>query len=474
VKKFQKFYFSSFDFDRENLQAKFSYSFDDVENFIETIDFSCATFETRKDLDEEIINNFLFHLHIALWISYYKLFPTKELVIKSWFLDKDWLSFWEKFYKNGLGEFLYTNKISPKDLFNFSIDSHIKNDREKDFKKKDFVVLDRSLIPLGGGKDSLVSMELFREANLDFETVVFWKMDDIKKEVSKQIDGKNLLIKRQLSENLFRLNEKWYYNGHVPITGIIAFVLLFSAYLYNYKYIVLSNEKSANTGNTFWKDFEINHQYSKSLEFEQDLKKYTEKYISDEIKYFSLLRGMYEVKIAEIFSQKCKKYFKTFSSCNNNFKILRRNGVFSSQQEERIQERDSWKKRSIWCNNCPKCTFVFSILSAFLEKEELENIFWENLFRKKDLEKTFRELLGISGIKPFECVGEVEEVIFSLYKAYKQYKWKEKFYILEIFKNEVLTKIKKEDIKKLEEKFSKIESQDIIPKEIKDKIFNVS
>ena len=80
-----------------------------------------------------------------------------------------------------------------------------------------------------------------------------------------------MLIKRMMSQNLFKLNDLQYYNVHVPITGIIAFVLYTSAYLYNYKYIVMSNELSANDGNFSWEGFEVNHQYSKSLELEKDL-----------------------------------------------------------------------------------------------------------------------------------------------------------------------------------------------------------
>jgi hypothetical protein len=66
--------------------------------------------------------------------------------------------------------------------------------------------------------------------------------------------------------------------------------MLLVAYLYDYKYLVLSNELSANSGNTLWNGFEINHQYSKSLEFEKDFKNYVEENISDDLKYFSLLR----------------------------------------------------------------------------------------------------------------------------------------------------------------------------------------
>ena len=441
MNKFNTFYFEKFDFDSTSLKAKFFYSFDKKERFEEIIDFKNEFFQIEKKLNKKIINNILFSIHIALWISYYKLFPTKELVVESGYLSNSQIAFWQKFYKNWLWEFLYKNKISPKWLFSFKIQQTFTLGIEKfslDSKK--------ALVPVWWWKDSIVTIELLKEAGIDFDLFVFWKSDILKENTAKISWKKILLIKRYLSENLFNLNKSWYYNWHVPITWIIAFVMLFVAYIYDYKYLILSNELSANCWNTIWEDFEINHQYSKSLEFEKDFKKYVEENISNDVKYFSLLRGMYEYKIAQIFSKKAKKYFSSFSSCNANFKIL-----------------EKWNKNSFWCNNCPKCAFVYTILSGFLNREELVKIFWEDLYQKKSLEKLFRELLGIDWIKPFECVGEKEEVVLWMYNALKNYNsWNEP-YILQIFKKEVLKKLDENYLKNLEKKLLKVYDDDIIP-----------
>ena len=220
----------------------------------------------------------------------------------------------------------------------------------------------------------------------------------LKKNTAEITEKEILLVKRQLSNNLFKLNEEGYYNGHVPITWIIAFVTFVVGYLYWYSNIILSNEKSASENNTIWNWLEINHQYSKSLEFEKDLNNYLHNYISKWINYFSLLRWMYEYKIAEIFSKQ-NKFFKSFSSCNRNFKIKKNNvGVIPCVHPNKL-----------WCCECEKCCFVFLILSPFLGKEELLNIFWENLFNNSSLEKTFRELIWLENYKPFECVWTYEE-----------------------------------------------------------------
>ncbi len=432
IKSFKKFYFKWFDFDQATLVAKFYYSFDKEINFCEEIDFTCKWFNVRKDINLDIVNNILFHLSIALWIWYYKAYPTKELILNHGKLNKEQIEFWQKFYKKWLWEFLYKNKLDPANLFQFI------NWTKKQFEKIDFDIQDKYLLPIWWGKDSLVSAEILKEKKKEFDLITFWKDYPIHQNTSQAVEKNRLIISRKMDTKLFEMNKNWYYNGHVPISGIIAFVLELVAYLYNYKYIVMSNELSANYGNTKWKWLDINHQYSKSIEFEIDLNKYVENNISSQVKYFSILRWMYEIKIAKIFSQ-YKQYFSTFSSCNANFKI------------------NPQGKNPRWCNKCPKCAFVYSILRPFLTKEETIKIFGEELFGKKDLIPLFKKLLWIDGIKPFECVWTNEEMILSLYYSYNIFQEKKNSteglpIILKLFQKEILPKLNNSFIKKLEKK----------------------
>ena len=153
------------------------------------------------------------------------------------------------------------------------------------------------------------------------------------------------------------------------------------------RYIVLSNETSANE--TTVKDSFVNHQYSKSFEFEQDFVSYIKEVTDSDIHYFSLLRPLTEMQIAWLFS-KCKNYYEVFRSCN------------------------AGSKQGIWCCNCPTCLFVYIILTPFLSQEDLVHIFGENLLEKDSLDLDFRELTGIEENKPFECVGTRREVLVAL------------------------------------------------------------
>ncbi|MDD3646197.1 MAG: hypothetical protein PHH06_02185 [Candidatus Gracilibacteria bacterium] len=422
MKIFTTFYFERYSFDDKTLEAKFCYSFDKDEFFEETISFKSDDFKVRDDLDLEIIDNLLFHLHIALGISYYKLYPTKDLVIETGFLNDEQISFWKKFYTNGLGEFFIKNDMDPNGLLGF-ISPHPNplplGEGVEGINNNPYVATSlplgeiegglieggrKSLLMWGGGKDSIVSSILLEEKGENFTPYVFGKIDRIKENTLQVLGKKAMLVKRKLSENLFKLNEAGYYNGHVPITGIIAFVSLVSAYLYNYKDIVLSNEKSADEENTIWKGLKINHQYSKGGEFERDFRDYVKKNISSDINYYSLLRDKYELEIAEIFAKKASKYFSSFSSCNRNFKIT------------------GATQNTNWCCSCEKCAFVYLILSPFLEDKKLIEIFGENLLDKVSLLETYKGLMGLSKYKPFECVGTYKESLESAYNTLKNYK----------------------------------------------------
>ena len=135
---------------------------------------------------------------------------------------------------------------------------------------------------------------------------------------------------------------------------------------------------------------EINHQYSKSLDFELDFEKYIQKTSLKNFQYFSLLRPLSETGIAALFSTQ-DKYFADFKSCNRNFHI------------------DAGARQYGWCCECPKCQFVFLALSPFIEREKLIGIFGKNMLDDTSQEDGFRELCGLKGHKPFECVGEIEE-----------------------------------------------------------------
>ena len=261
---------------------------------------------------------------------------------------------------------------------------------------------------------------------------------------------KPIIIERRIDKKLLEMNQEGFLNGHTPFSAYLAFLTLLSASLFNYKFIAISNERSANEANLNYLDKKINHQWSKSYEFEKSFRRYYKKYIAPRIEYFSFLRPLYEIQIAKMFSN-YRKYFKAFMSCNEAFK--------TNSGRKKPTEK--------WCGRCPKCLFVFTALFPFVG-EEAVHIFKKNLFRDKKLLPLMLKLVGERGAKPFECVGTKEENLAALYLSWKRYKSRPAAgmpFLLKYFEKNILTK--RPEIKKKSASILRARNkQNFIPKNL--------
>ena len=402
------FEFVGHEFDIAKAKIYFNYSLTLPDNqkisFTETLTLPQSNLDI-KNIPTLLLSKVLDNLLLVLGLSYWKLYCPKKIKLPTIVLNPEQADFWNTLYTKGLGEFYYKNKIDFTGLVNFPSSST--NPKPITFPRKN-----RSLLPFGGGKDSIVSGELLKSAGLEFTPVILGTLQPTQGDSAKLLGIEPLVIGRELDPKLFELNQQpKTFNGHVPISAIYHFVGLLAAVLYDYKYLVFSNEDSANYGNVEYCDKQINHQWSKSSEFENLFQTYVSKFITPDVTAFSLLRPLSELKIAQIFTN-YEQYFPIFSSCNTNFK-----------QNISPNHNKEWTKsiRSLgegWCGECPKCAFVFSMLAAFLPKEKVVSIFGEDLFNSSFLVETYKELLGTKNTKPFDCVGTPEETQTAFYLAY--------------------------------------------------------
>ena len=388
------FRFIRYRFDRQKKRAIFDYEIAFANRSPLRFQETLLLPKAPRRLDTKALARFLEPLHLILGISYYKLY-CPATIEHPYALSKDQAVFWNTVYRKGLGEFLFRNNLDPKRIARFSY-------TKKSTLPVRIPVTDRLLVGIGGGKDSIVASELLK----DFDTTSFLletqRKDPISEEVMQVIGRPKLVLKRILDEQLFQEHDGAY-NGHVPVSAVFAFVGLFTAALYGYRYIVVGNEHSSSFGNIEYKGESVNHQWSKSAEFEAMLQAYTRTYITPDITYFSLLRQFYEIRIAKLFAAQ-KKYFAVFSSCNRSFRVFK----------ERSGKR--------WCGECAKCSFVFLMFAPFIKRTELVKIFKKDLLADAALVPMYEDLLGFGTMKPFDCVGTFEESRAALYLASKTYR----------------------------------------------------
>ena len=370
----------------QNLKVKFEFVTGDVKFQPQSVltfpkEFSLGNISTSKKL---LIDNLVFQIGMIEMLSYWKAVCAPTIIIKHKSLTKAQFSWWKKLYYQGLGEYLYLNSIdvNQEDLVSFVSEEKEKYLSEDKVKSKEKTYL----VPIGGGKDSLATIEILKKSSAK-KFYLLMNPTKAAKDSAKSATNKwkeeCVFIKRKIDPTLLDLNARGYLNGHTPFSAMLAFYSNLTSVIIGAKYTILSNESSANEPTILGTN--INHQYSKSYEFEKDFNNYLKRYVSPNFLYFSLLRPINEFQIVSIFSSNPKN-LKIFKSCNVG------------------------SKKDIWCCNCSKCLFVFILLSAKIGIEKTAKVFGENLFLKKILKQTFEELIGRSKHKPFECIGTIDEV----------------------------------------------------------------
>jgi hypothetical protein len=261
----------------------------------------------------------------------------------------------------------------------------------------------RVLVPIGGGKDSAVALEIVRRSGLDVS--LFSVGDDPPMERTAAVSGLPWLpCRRRIDPQVQRLNQRGAFNGHIPITSIVSAAALLTAELNGFDAVALANERSASAANLNWQGVAVNHQFSKSLKAEELLRDAVRELQGPHI--FSVLRPASELAIARAFAR-MREYHPVFTSCNRVFRL------------------DPALRASTWCCECDKCRFVFLILAPFLPPSDLERTFGTPLLDDPTQYEGFALLTGTGGHKPFECVGEVEESVAALRLLAEDARWRD-------------------------------------------------
>lgn len=368
--------------EKERICLEYDFEIPGLSSFHPTWEFPKKDEENRKYADDSTFRNLAFSLGMVELISYWKIACPPKVIVEAGALTAEQILWWKDLYFNGLGEFYYTNGISEnqEDFMEIvSAGQEISADALSDRR------LEGCLVPVGGGKDSAVTLSLLKGEKETNCCYIINPRGATLKTVERAGYGEAQMccVKRTLDKNMLELNKQGYLNGHTPFSAIVAFSATIAAYMEGKKYIVLSNESSANESTV--EGSTVNHQYSKSFRFEKAFHDYEAEYIGSGTYYFSMLRPLSEFQIAGYFA-KCREFHDIFRSCN------------------------AGSKEDKWCGHCPKCLFVCLILSPFLSEEEIIRIFGRDMLNDPDMTEDFRKLTGMEKEKPFECVGSRDEV----------------------------------------------------------------
>ena len=392
------FRFVRCEFDVATGVASLVYAFDDGPEMTEQVTVPGAPF-TLEGERSAAVQQALRLLHLIAGVSYYKAAVPGEIRIDSYAIDDATASLLENIYVSGLGEFAYRNGLDLHGRVVFPRSAPAAAPAGAAGLRQ------HALVAIGGGKDSLVSIEALRSAAVE-QTVTWIGNSQLIAACAARTELPTLNLGRAIAPELFELNRQGAWNGHIPVTAVNSAILVLAALLNGVGQVVFSNERSASYGSMIPGTGEVNHQWSKGWAFEQAFGEYVQSRVAADLHYYSLLRPLSELAVARQFA-KVDRYDAFFSSCNRNFHIL----------GERPVNR--------WCGVCPKCHFVFLALAPFMPKLRLVGIFGRNLLDDESQAPGFDALLEFQDHKPFECVGEGQESRAAMATLAARPEWKE-------------------------------------------------
>ena len=395
-KEYPRFFYRGYSTEETLNELKLTYTFEieGLSEFTPTWIFPKNGNTQVKWNEDPLMKKMIFSLGMVELVSYWKITCSPQVVIEAGALNKDQILWWKDLYFNGLGEFFYVNKITEADQEGFmemvcALGEEVKEHHDY-AKKQDTTGSEKGvLVPVGGGKDSAVTLELLKSADVPvFAYIINPRGATIHTTESADLDADHVIsVHRTLDKRMLQLNKEGFLNGHTPFSALVAFSTVIAARMAGLSYIALSNESSANESTV--QGSTVNHQYSKSFKFETDFHRYQTDYLPGSAYYFSMLRPLSEFQIAKYFAKQ-KQYHAIFRSCN------------------------AGSKTDSWCGHCPKCLFVYFILSPFLSREEVKEIFGTDMLEDETMQSTMEQLVGIQEEKPFECVGSRDEINTAL------------------------------------------------------------
>lgn len=387
----------------------------------------------NESLDEHLIAN----IGLALSLHFFDFDIFDEINVSFSQFHPEQLKFFQDYALHGMAEFNYINNldIDKRIVFTASnIDSTKRIPLNVSSKGK-------SLLMIGGGKDSITSKELLsdNEFEYDYLTINANPAAIVMFEEEKGIhEVINISSKK---EPKLKINPK--YKGHKPASSMWAFTSLILCAQGDYNTIIASNEYSANFPQIKREGgIDVNHQYTKSFQFEKAFHDYVNDYLIAGFSYFSLLRPLYELQIAKIFA-----YFGTFLSS------------FVSCNKTSLSNK--------WCKKCAKCAFVYTILAPFLTEDQIMTVWGEHVLSNELAASHIYDLIS-DNVSPLECIGTLDETVLAL--SFLKQKGLHKN-IHPAFQSKIMEIVDSADIVMLNRKIMlDVEREENIPQEFKEKI----
>ncbi|KAA5804598.1 hypothetical protein F1654_00890 [Alkalicaulis satelles] len=254
----------------------------------------------------------------------------------------------------------------------------------------------RAVCAFGGGKDSHVARAMLEAAGAQTELISVILSNRVGARLQAMAGALLTLMTRTIDPRLIALSRSGEaLNGHIPITGINSCLLALHAAASGQDWVAFANERAASEPTLMTPEgHEVNHQFSKSLAFEDALRAAFQA-AGAGLEYFSVLRPVSELWTAHYLARRAPHALDVFASCNRNF-------VFAGEAALADGQR--------WCGTCSKCVYTSVLMACWLAPGRHETVFQGSPLHDPANLAHGLDIAGLTGAKPWECVGETREV----------------------------------------------------------------
>jgi hypothetical protein len=337
-------------------------------------------------------------LAIVETFSYWKAFcsPVIEVALPS--VGPAETAWWESFWPKAMGEFFYRNGIefTTSGFLTITAPTVPVTDQEPARSAADGQAVAPPLVMFSGGKDSLALTYAIRDdAAPETDFFLYNPTEGQRTLAGSLADGGRIIeARRQVLPELLALNASGHPNGHTPYSAYLALTALLAGYLRGNPMVLAGNSRSDDEPNVgSYLGLPVNHQWTKSHEFESALSDYRDRWLPGAPSYSSPLRPLLELQIIRSLEPHIDAYLRT-ASCNQT-------------------------KGIGWCRECAKCAWVFLATSVLFGHDVAVRKAGGDLFADSGLSGLYAAMSGLPGAgdKPFECTGTEEEVRSAIQAA---------------------------------------------------------
>jgi hypothetical protein len=222
-KNYPRFIYQNYSYrvSKNNLEIFFNFKIEPDIKFKPKIVIENINQKSFERVGDSTLKNLIFNLGLMEIPSYWKTTCSPEIEIKAGPLNSDQIKWWKDLIIKGMGQFFYENQIDFRKPNFLKIKILHFNAIASKHRIKKLLDPNRILVPIGGGKDSVVTLEILKKAEKHIQCFSLNPTEAALKIMRIAGCENPIIVRRTIDKKLLELNRKGFLNGHTPFSAYL-------------------------------------------------------------------------------------------------------------------------------------------------------------------------------------------------------------------------------------------------------------